>query len=157
MAAIAESQNGSFLGNSALSQGDLKSVLALARGQLSELLQQRATLVKRITTLRRTLNGLVEIFGDDELDQQLTLLVNSAAGTRKNGLTDACRSVLMNSAQPLPAADVVSRVRSLDDGLLRNHKNALASVTSILYRLQAYGEAVASTGQSGRRAWAWIR
>jgi hypothetical protein len=158
MEVVAESHSSSpFLVNGALGQGDVKHVLAMAREQLRELLQQRATLVKRIITLRRTLNGLVEIFGNEQLDEELKLLMEAAAGTRKSGLTDACRSVLMNSTHPLASGEVVSRIRSTDDALLRNHKDAVASVTSILYRLQSYGEAVASTNPSGRRAWTWIR
>jgi|SRR5580700_3810985 hypothetical protein len=158
MAASVEGNNGSaFLLSNPLGQGDIKYVLTMAREQLGELLQQRATLVKRITTLRRTLNGLAEIFGNEELDEDLKLLINAAAGTRKSGLTDACRSVLMNSPHPLACRDVVTRIRSTDDSLLRDHKDAVASVTSILYRLQSYGETAASTNPSGRRTWVWIR
>jgi hypothetical protein len=66
MAASVEGNNGSaFLLSNPLGQGDIKYVLTMAREQLGELLQQRATLVKRITTLRRTLNGLAEIFGNE--------------------------------------------------------------------------------------------
>jgi len=158
MAVSAEGQSSSpLLANSASGQGGVKHVLAMAREQLTELLQQRATIVKRITTLRRTLNGLVEIFGDEVLDGELTRLINAPVGTRNGGLTDACRSVLMSSTHPLASGEVVMRIRSTDDALLRNHKNAVASVTSILYRLQSYGETAASTTPSGRRAWMWKR
>ena len=158
MTVIAEGHSAtSFLTNSALGQGDIKHVLARAHEELSELLQRRATIVKRIATLRRTLNGLVELFGDAVLDGELRLLINAPAGTRKSGLTDACRSVLMNSTHPLASREVVTRIRSTDDSLLRDHKDAVASVTSILYRLQSYGETAASTNPSGKRAWIWIR
>lgn len=157
MAANAEAHSSSFLLNSASPQGDIKHVLTMAREQLCELLQQRATIVKRITTLRRTLNGLVEIFGDEAVDRELRLLIKGPAGTRKSGLTDACRSVLMNSTHPLASHEVVTRIRSIDDLLLRNYKDAVASVTNILCRLQSYGEIAASTNPSGRRTWTWIR
>lgn len=154
----AEGHSGSPLfASSALGQGDVKHVLTMAREQLHELLHQRATIVKRITTLRRTLNGLVEIFGDEVLDAELRFLIAAPARTRQSGLTDACRSVLMSSHHPLAPAEVVTKIRSTDNALLSNHKNALASVTTVLCRLQSYGETASSTNPSGKRAWIWIR
>jgi hypothetical protein len=157
MAASAEGHSSSFLVHNASEQGDIKHVLTIAREQLCDLMEQRATIVKRITVLRRTLNGLVEIFGDKVLDGELRLLIKAPAGTRKSGLTDACRSVLMSSTHPLTSHEVVTRIRSTDDALLRNHKDAVATVTSILYRLQSYGETAASANLPRRRAWVWIR
>jgi hypothetical protein len=158
MAVSAEADNSlTSLANHALEQGDVKYVLTMAHEQLSELLQQRAAIVKRIATLRRTVSGLVEIFGDEVLDARLRLLINTPAQTRKGGLTDACRSVLMSSCDPLASGEIVTRIRSTDNGLLRNQKNAVASVTTILRRLQSYGETAASTNPSGRRTWMWKR
>jgi hypothetical protein len=158
MAVTAEGNNSlPSLGNRVLEQGDVKHVLTMAHEQLNELLQQRAAIMKRIGTLRRTLSGLVEIFGDEILDAQVRLLINTPAQTRKGGLTDACRSVLMSSSDPLASGEIVTRIRSTDNGLLRNHKNAVASVTTILRRLQSYGETAASTHPSGKRTWMWKR
>jgi hypothetical protein len=136
---------------------DAKDVVKIAREQLSELLQRRAVIVKRITTLRRMLNCLVEIFGDKILSDELKVLINGPLRTRVSGLTAACRSVLLSSSHPLAAGQVVARIRSTDDTLLQNHKNAVASVTTILCRLQSYGETAVSTNPSGKRVWMWIR
>ena len=152
-----EGHGSSFFVNSASGQNDIKQVLTMAREQLIELLQERATIVKRITTLRRTLLGLVEIFGDEGLGEELKLSVNAPRGSRRSGLTNACRSVLMNSGRPLSSGDVVTRIHSGNGDVLRNHKNPVVSVTSILYRLQSYGETTGSTNQDGKRVWMWIR
>jgi hypothetical protein len=156
MVEIVEGHSGlASLTNNGPQHEDIKHVLTMAHEQLSELLKQRATIVKRITTLRRTLTGLREIFGDEVLDAQLRLLIGIPTGTRKSGLTDACRSVLISSSHALAPGEVVMRIRSRDTDLLDNQKNAVASITTILRRLQLYGEVTVTTNPSGRRAWMW--
>jgi hypothetical protein len=40
--------------------------------------------------------------------------------------------------------------------MLARHKDPMASVTTVLNRLVAYGEAQAVSLDSGRRAWQWV-
>ncbi len=40
--------------------------------------------------------------------------------------------------------------------MLARHKDPMASVTTVLNRLVAYGEAKAVTVENGRRAWQWV-
>jgi hypothetical protein len=85
---------------------NLRHVLALAREHLRELLQQRAVLLRRITTLRRTLSGLAEVFGDHGSEEERKDL-GKAIIMRNLGLTGACREALMSSRRPLVCSDVV--------------------------------------------------
>jgi hypothetical protein len=49
---------------------------------------------------------------------------------------------------------VVDTIRTKDAKVIQNHKDPVASVTSILHRLGSYGEATTKVSQSGRRMWA---
>jgi len=40
--------------------------------------------------------------------------------------------------------------------MLERHKDPMASVTTVLNRLVAYGEARAVSLDNGRRAWVWV-
>jgi hypothetical protein len=40
--------------------------------------------------------------------------------------------------------------------MLARHKDPMASVTTVLNRLVAYGEAKAVSLENGRRAWRWV-
>jgi hypothetical protein len=40
--------------------------------------------------------------------------------------------------------------------MLERHKDPMASVTTVLNRLVAYGEAKAVSLDNGRRAWIWV-
>jgi hypothetical protein len=40
--------------------------------------------------------------------------------------------------------------------LMARHKDPMASVTTVLNRLVAYGEAKAVVLENGRRAWQWV-
>jgi hypothetical protein len=133
---------------------EAEQVIKIAGGELQDLLRQRAAIIKRITILRRTIAGLAEMFGGDTLTEELLALVKpSTHRTRGTGLTEACRSVLRHSSQPLTAREVVEGIRANNGGVIRNHKDPIASVSSILHRLGSYGEATTKLSQSGRRIW----
>jgi hypothetical protein len=63
--------------------------------------------------------------------------------------------VLMNSEKPLAAREICERVQQ---GLpsVGNHKDPLASVTTVLNRLVEYGEARAVVEEGGRHKWTWV-
>ena len=62
----------------------------------------------------------------------------------------------MDSSQPLSARDVCDRIQQKTPPMLARHKDPMASVTTVLNRLVAYGEAKAVVLDNGRRAWQWI-
>jgi hypothetical protein len=135
-------------------KAEVEKVIKLASGELQDLLRQRAAIIKRLAILRRTITGLAEMFGSDVLtDELLALIKPPSHGTRGTGLTDACRAALSKSTQPLTAREVVESIRIDNDAVIRNHKDPVASVTSILHRLGSYGEATTKLSHSGRRIW----
>ena len=134
---------------------EIEQIVKLAGGELRVLLTQRATILKRLAILRRIISGLAEMFGDDVLPEDVRVLIKlPAQKTRGAGLTDACRAALSTSSRPLTAREVVNTIRSKDARVIQNHKDPVASVTSILHRLGSYGEATTEVSQSGRRLWA---
>lgn len=134
---------------------EIEQVVKLAGGELQVLLTQRAAILKRLATLRRIISGLAEMFGDDVLPEDVRVLIKlPAQKTRGAGLTEACRAALSNSSRPLTAREVVDTIRTRDAKVIQNHKDPVASVTSILHRLGSYGEATTKVSRSGRRMWA---
>lgn len=141
-----------------LSGGEVyvQEVLRTAHQELLALLQQRADLMKRIGTVKQTIVGLANMFGDDVLDDELLTLVDRKPNGRQPGFTRACRAVLIESKNPLTGREVVSQMQERFAAVLVNHKDPLASVTTVLNRLVAYGEARSEVNQGGKRMWEWI-
>jgi chorismate mutase len=133
----------------------VQEVVKQAHEELLQLLQSRAELMKRIGILKQTIAGLVNLFGDGVLNEEVLQLVSEGRDRkRRAGFTDACRRVLMEARQPLTAVDVLQGIEQRLPQLLTSHKDPIASITTVLNRLVGYGEAEAVVC-NGRRAWRW--
>lgn len=141
-----------------LTGGDayVTEVLRTAHQELLALLQQRADIMKRIGTVKQTIIGLANLFGDEVLDDELLTLVDRKPNGRQPGFTRACRTVLIESRTALTGREVVAQLQERFAGVLVNHKDPLASVTTVLNRLVAYGEARSVVNQTGKRVWEWV-
>ena len=64
--------------------------------------------------------------------------------------------ILMEAKRALSARDVCDRIQEKMPPMLERHKDPMASVTTVLNRLVAYGEARAVSLENGRRAWEWV-
>jgi hypothetical protein len=120
---------------------DVRVIVKAAHGELRRLIQQRAEIVKRIGTIKQTIAGLCNLFGDDELSEDLRELVNGKVGVRRRGITQACRKVLMGAGGPLTARNVCELIEQRTMLDLPCSKNLVGSVTTVLSRLEQYGEA----------------
>lgn len=134
----------------------VQEVLRAAHDELRQLMVQRSDIMKRIGTVKQTIIGLANMFGDQVLNEDLLELVDRKASGRQPGFTKACRMVLMESRNPLGARDVCEQIQRRVPTLLLRHKDPLASVTTVLNRLVDYGEARAVVRDNGRRAWEWV-
>ncbi len=130
-------------------------IVRAAEREIRELLQQRADLMKRLGTIKQTLAGLADMFGESILSDELLQLLERRT-VRHSGFTRACRSVLMEASVPLNARQVRDRIQEVAPELLVRHKDPLASITTVLTRLVQYSEAHCITLGPGRRAWEWI-
>jgi hypothetical protein len=139
-------------------KGDLRlqEVVGSAGRELGELLQERDQVMKRIGTIKQTLAGLAQIFGDSILSDELQALLHRGAPKRRSGFTRACRVVLMESVEPLGARQICDHLRRRFPDLLEHHKDPVASTTTVLSRLVEYSEARCFFNPSGRRVWEWI-
>jgi chorismate mutase len=138
------------------SNGHVEQVVRQAHDELRQLLQQRAEVMKRIGTVKQTIAGLANLFGDDILNEELLELVDRKTNGRQPGFTKACRMILMESNRAMSARDVCEQIQMRMPPMLSRHKDPTASVTTVLNRLVEYGEAQAVLLGSGRRAWRWI-
>ena len=134
----------------------VQEVVKAAHEELRQLLRQRADIMKRIGTVKQTIVGLANLFGDDVLTEELLELVDRKSGGRQPGFTKACRMVLMEAAKPLGAREVCEQIQQRIPPVLLRHKDPLASVTTVLNRLVEYGEAKSMVRDNGRRAWQWV-
>ncbi len=142
---------------SALRNGaHVQEVVKAAHEELRQLMRQRADIMKRIGTLKQTIAGLANLFGDDILGEDLLELVDRKTGGRQPGFTKACRMALMEAGRPLAVREVCEQIQQRLPAVLLRHKDPLASVTTVLNRLVEYGEAQSMVRENGRRAWQWV-
>jgi len=134
----------------------VQEVMRAAHEELKQLLRQRADIMKRIGTVKHTIVGLANLFGDDVLSEELLELVDRKSSGRQPGFTKACRMVLMEADRPLGAREVCEHIQQRTPPVLLRHKDPLASVTTVLNRLVEYGEARTVIRENGRRAWQWV-
>jgi hypothetical protein len=134
----------------------VEQVLKAAHEELLQLLQQRAEIMKRIGTVKQTIAGLANLFGDQILGNDLLELIDRKANGRQPGFTKACRTVLMEAGRPLGAREVCQELEKRSRDILTRHKDPLASVTTVLNRLVDYGEARSLSNDRGRRVWEWV-
>jgi hypothetical protein len=133
----------------------VQEVVRAAEEDLRQLIRQRTDIVKRIGTVKQAIIGLANVFGDDWLSEELGELIGRKDRARQRGLTRFCRTVLMEANCPLGAQEVCEQLRGRIPLVLLHHKNPTASVTTVLNRLVAYGEALKVHDENGRRAWQW--
>src|SRR3954471_24242722 len=134
----------------------VQQVVKAAHDELRQLMRQRAEVMKRIGTVKQTIVGLANLFGDDVLNEELLELVDRKSNGRQPGFTKACRTVLMEAARPMGAREVCEQIQQRIPPVLLRHKDPLASVTTVLNRLVEYGAAKAVMKENGRRAWEWV-
>ena len=135
--------------------GQVQEVIQQAHEELRLLLQQRAEVMKRIGTVKQTISGLANLFGDGVLNEELMELVDRKSSGRQPGFTKACRMILMEAGRALNSRDICDHFQQKLPALLARHKDPMASVTTVLNRLVEYGEAEAVL-LNGRRAWRWV-
>jgi hypothetical protein len=136
--------------------GHVEQVVRQAHDELRQLLRQRAEVMKRIGTIKQTIAGLANLFGDSILNEELLELVDRKPTGRQPGFTKACRMILMESNRALSARDMCEQIQLRMPPMLSRHKDPTASVTTVLNRLVDYGEAQPVMLGSGRRAWLWV-
>lgn len=134
----------------------IEEVVRQAYQELRQLLQQRAEVMRRIGTIKQTISGLANLFGDGILSDELLELVDRKSSGRQPGFTKTCRIILMEAKSPLSGRDVCDQIQQKSPPMLARHKDPMASVTTVLNRLVAYGEAKAVSLENGRRAWQWV-
>jgi len=135
--------------------GHVQEVVRQAHDELRQLMLQRAEVMKRIGTVKQTIAGLANLFGDSVLNEELLELVDRKSNGRQPGFTKACRMMLMESGRAMSARDICDYFQQKLPSMLARHKDPMASVTTVLNRLVEYGEAEAVVS-NGRRAWRWV-
>lgn len=140
---------------SVLVDPNVRRVLDAAREELSQLLEERANVSRRIAVIKQTIVGLVNVFGDESLRRELMEFLEERGPGRHRGFTYTCRLILMEAKGPIDARTVGQKITDNYPDIAIRHKDLVASVSTVLNRLVSYGEA-RSTEINGKRAWEWI-
>lgn len=127
--------HGLVLNRSEIESASVQEVLRQAQDELRGLLQQRADLMRRIGTVKQTITGLANLFGDEILSEELLQMVDRKPPGRAPGFTQACRTVLMEAQRPLTVREVCAWMQDRMPTVLERHKDPLASLTTVLNRL----------------------
>jgi hypothetical protein len=152
---VANGSNGTH-GSPEAKDVPIQQVVKAAHDELRTLMMQRADIMKRIGSVKQTIAGLANLFGDDVLGDDLLELIDRKPSGRQPGFTKACRTVLLEAKRPLGAREVCEELDRRAPVMLARHKDPLASVTTVLNRLVDYGEARSLTNDRGRRVWEWV-
>lgn len=134
----------------------VQSTMRHLHDELAQLLEQRTAVMRRIAGAKRTIVGLAALFGETALDDDLRKLVGMGTAQRLPGLTDMCRTILMEADRDLSLHDVLEEISTRNPALLAGHKNPMASLTTILNRLVSSGEAQRLLFNNNKRAWQWV-
>src|SRR5271157_2343420 len=81
-------------------------VVKAAHEELLQLMRQRAEVMKRIGTVKQTIAGLANLFGDAVLSEELMEMVDRRSNGRQPGFTKACRMILMEAGHAMSARDI---------------------------------------------------
>jgi hypothetical protein len=123
------------------------------RKELEQLCAERVMLTKKIAALKNTMVQLVRFSGDEDLMARAGDILEIGERPRKPGLTQLCRSVLLEACEPMTAREVHDKVSDH----VKHHHDGLASVTTILYRLVSYGEVEQlKNDQALECTWQWV-
>ncbi len=134
----------------------VQEVVKAAHEELRQLMRQRADVMKRIGTVKQTIVGLANLFGDEVLSEELLELVDRKSGGRQPGFTKACRMVLMEAARPLGRARCANTFSSAFRRCcfatkilwLRSPRCSTAWWNTVKRRTVVR--------ENGRRAWQWV-
>ena len=119
----------------------LRAIFELARELLQQLTQQRDQITNRIRTMKQTILGLGNLFGNELVGEDLHRLIAQTHRTTHSGFTNACRTALREAGNAVSAREVCSLLQRRFPTVLEHDHNLDASVTTILNRLVNYGEA----------------
>src|SRR5258708_11858486 len=108
----------------------VQEVVRAAHEELRQLMRQRAEVMKRIGTVKQTIVGLANLFGDEVLNDELLELVDRKSGGRQPGFTKACRVVLMEAERPFGAREVFEQIQPKMAPILFRPKDPLTSVNT---------------------------
>jgi len=134
---------------------DVERVVGRIRQELHALRAEHAAIARRIGLIKNTVAGLAEVFGPAVVGRDLRsmLFADATKRPRSRGLTDACRELLREAADPQTVKQITRQMLQRNPSLLKRHRYPGAGVQMMLRRLVRYGEAEEVAGTAGVRCW----
>src|SRR6059036_3101712 len=125
-----------------MTKTDYRRALDRACREYERLAGERVALEERIDQLHEAIATLTRLCG--------------LTPTVPWGITDACRTVLRNSARPMTPVEVRNRLASIGFDLAR-YSNDLSAIHTVLKRLNRAGELRFMARAPGKHAYEWNR
>lgn len=134
-----------------MNDADFVKALQSAKREMTDLLEKRSNIDRRITQLKDTVDTLTALLllKGPSLSEAATE-IHFEKGMAKGGVTDAIRNVLATSGMPMTPPQV--RNALFTNGVdLRGYANSLSVIHNTLKRLERQGELMAVRGPTGKR------
>lgn len=117
-----------------MSDTDYKKALQRARTELEKLFGERSEIDRRITLLKRSIESLSELSGENKLINEISDFFEA------KGLTHAIRRSLSKSSAALSPPEIRDLIKKSDSNW--NPANPLTSIHNTLKRLEKQGEVI---------------
>lgn len=125
------------------------------REELDALQNELAEVEEQLATVKKTVYGLSLVFGPELCGPSLLNHVQQKSAPHVRGLTDACRSAVMNAELPCSVSSICNLITAINPALLIHHRNPRASVMTVLRNLAKRGEVIRGM-EKGRSVWQWL-
>src|ERR1700692_2562994 len=136
--------------------GHVQEVVRQAHEELRQLLQQRADVMRRIGTIKQTIAGLANLFGDGVLSDELLELVDRKSSGRQPGFTKACRMVLMDANRALSARDVCARLQQKSPAMAAAPQSPQAVIPPVVNSFGGLGRGGGVPVGDRPSGWRWV-
>jgi hypothetical protein len=133
---------------------DLNAILEEMQKQLKTLKQEHSAIHKRVVMVRQTIDGLVSVFGQNSIGEDLRAALKSGMPKPSGpGLSRICCVVLAQSSRGLTVAELLVAMQQKHPALLADNKNPKASLTTVLNRLLSCGAVQGMSDERGAKVW----
>jgi hypothetical protein len=135
---------------------DVEEIIAGMKKELHTLYEERSAVDRRMDTIKKALVGLATLYGDETLSIDFLQSTDPPRKRPRAGLTNICRSILMQSKVPLRTAEICRLVTEQNPDALKLHKNPSASVAVVLRRLVKKGQVHPLEKGRAKTEWTWV-
>jgi hypothetical protein len=132
-----------------MSNSDFHKALETAKREISELMQERTVVDRRIMQLKTTVDTLTTLLGEKAPNVSFVSWEATAEVLNEIGISDSIRGILSKSAGPMTPSQIKTAL--INAGFpLEGYVSAMAVIHNTLKRLEKQGELMTIRSTSGQ-------